>query len=382
MTQNARDSKKTKKQRVKITIEPMSEAEQQITSSVLGRLLGNSAVTLEEIKEIENDQPDLRVDLKIDHFDLDKKDHTEIKSNSLPSSPIDPRVSQTLESQTPGSIKPQSQIDPSIYKTVTSDELDKVGFMKVANTIMDTLPSVLDPYELVVYLRLYRLSYGFHNSVCIVGNSGLTKATRISDKQVRRSLSRLVSLGLIKVLEVINTKSLQGTRYEIRVPIMPGSINPQGQIDPRVSQTTNKNMIDDHDPLKTDHHQSEVMMIYKNSTGNDSWTKSDSAAYEKLKHLSLQEISQLIKATLEKAHQKPASLAYFVKAYQNPTVINPAQKSAIKAKLAAIVGRKREAHVGTRYTIADLTFDVKAECIREGIAFDNDLFNEIIEKKN
>ena len=239
MTQNARDFKKTKKQRVRVTIEPMSETEQQVTSSVLGRLLGNSAISLQEIKEIKSNEPDLKVDLKKDQI---------LAINQYPGQ-IDTPVIQTPLSQIPVSNRPPSPIDQGIYKTITSEELDKIGYMKLANTIIDALPSQLDPYEIVTYLRLYRLSYGFHNTTCLVGYTGLSKATFISEKQTRRAISKLISIGLIKVIEVVNTRNVKGSKYEVRVPL-PWSNRHPGQIDTPISQTTNKDMI--------------VMMILKN----------------------------------------------------------------------------------------------------------------------
>jgi hypothetical protein len=42
-----------------------------------------------------------------------------------------------------------------------------------------------------------------------------------------------------------------------------------------------------------------------------------------------------------------------------------------------IIRRVRENHTGlSNYSIADLVFDVKNACAREGVIFDNDLFND------
>ena len=47
--------------------------------------------------------------------------------------------------------------------------------------------------------------------------------------------------------------------------------------------------------------------------------------------------------------------------------------------LATIIRRVRENHMGrSNYGIADLVFDVKNACAREGVIFDNDLFNEVM----
>ena len=41
--------------------------------------------------------------------------------------------------------------------------------------------------------------------------------------------------------------------------------------------------------------------------------------------------------------------------------------------------RVRETHTGkAKYAIADFVYDVKAACAREGVIFDNDLFNKLV----
>jgi hypothetical protein len=352
----------------------MSEIEQQATSSVLGRLLGNSAVNLEEINKIKKNEPNLEVDLKNDQT---------FAVNKYPGQ-IDTRVIETPVSQTLVSNRPESPIDQGIYKTITSEELDKIGYMKLANTIIDALPSQLDPYEIVTYLRLYRLSYGFHNTTCLVGYTGLSKATFISEKQTRRAISKLISIGLIKVIEVVNTKNIKGSRYEVRVPIPWSNRHPR-QIDTPISQTTNKNIIDDHDDLKKqDHHQSEheknAMMIYQNVTGNV-WTKADLATYQKIKNIPLEAIEIAIKLATQRASSRPNSLAFFVKeiiATANPKT----NRSKQKKYMEKIVDRLRNSLVGSTYSMSDFVYKVKESCLREDIAFDNDLLDELLAKKN
>ena len=51
---------------------------------------------------------------------------------------------------------------------------------------------------------------------------------------------------------------------------------------------------------------------------------------------------------------------------------------ARKKALTAIVKRIRESHMGAHnYGTADFVFDVKEACAREGVIFDNDLFNAV-----
>lgn len=376
MSQNV--NKKQQKRKYNLELKPLSSAEKKATDSVLDRLLG---------KELEDDQLDLNIaldqpDQPLDHVEINlKRDDqpiTPLPENPVIKSPCDsnPVIESPGDNNTPLLNHPVIKSPGHVVTPLPSNR--EKGFF-TSNWIEDELMPTLEISEQVVLRRIIRLTFGFNRSISdSVGSLKLAEKCNMSESGIKKTIRSLEQKAMIKVhRDMSGNRYTGGNKYEIL--FLKEEKTPGHQITPLPSNPIKDH---DHDFKITDHHQKEVMTIYKNLTGNDSWTKSDAAAYEKLKHLSLQEISQLIKSTLEKAHQKPASLAYFVKAYQNPTVINPAQKSVIKAKLAAIVERKRQAHVGTRYTIADLTFDVKAECIREGIAFDNDLFNELLEKKD
>jgi len=245
------------------------------------------------------------------------------------------------------------------------------------NWIQDELIPTLEIVEQSVFLRIVRLTLGFNRQITdSVSFNKLSEKCNLSVPAIQKAIKSLQQKRLLKVHSDLSRSKLGGNKYELGEGFYETTLH---RNETSMKPKTNTKDLD----LDLKNHkssQAEVETIYQTLTGN-TWTKSDSTTYKKISHLSVMEFTQLIKSTLEKAHQKPISLAYFVKAYQNPTQANPANKSAIKAKLAAIVQRKQEAHVGAKYTISDLTFDVKAECVREGIAFDNDLFSEIIDGK-
>jgi len=335
-------------------------------------------------KFIRKPQPE-KDDLKNDQLDLDQRSQEKDQPSSMPKSTSllenEPPACQNnslLESTSVPDLtslpKNNSQATSNFWSSIEPVK----GHLKLPHNYTDGLARLLDPAEQVIYLQLYRLSWGYGKDNCIIGLPKLAERANVSRSTAQQAIKKLIDKKLVEKIDwTIGYGKEQGTSYRLPIPSSLLDFNSLPNSSSLPDSTPIKE--EDHDPIKKNH-QSETMTIYKNLTGN-AWLKSDQAAYEKIKHLSLQEISQLIKSTLEKAHQKPASLAYFVKAYLNPTQANPANKQAIKAKLAAIVERKREAHVGTRYTIADLTYDVKAECVREGIVFDNDLFNEVLEKR-
>ena len=74
------------------------------------------------------------------------------------------------------------------------------------------------------------------------------------------------------------------------------------------------------------------------------------------------------------------SFAYFVKeilATNDQRALGGRRKA-----LAGITRRVRESQMGlSNYGMADLVFDVKNACAREGVMFDNDLFNELIQRR-
>jgi hypothetical protein len=74
------------------------------------------------------------------------------------------------------------------------------------------------------------------------------------------------------------------------------------------------------------------------------------------------------------------SFNYFVKEILDTTTPRNLQQQT--QTLTEIIKRVRDLHVGAnRYTIADFVFDVKRACAREGVLFDNDLFNSIVRKE-
>jgi hypothetical protein len=88
-------------------------------------------------------------------------------------------------------------------------------------------------------------------------------------------------------------------------------------------------------------------------------------------------VKAVVQAVFQRADSRINSFSYFVK-----EIIASTEKGTVagrKKKLASILHRVRESHVGSaQYSISDLVFDVKAACAREGVIFDNDLFNQLL----
>ena len=95
------------------------------------------------------------------------------------------------------------------------DHLDKSLFFSFFNEMVDDLLPTLDPNEQVLYVRLFRLSYGFNRNYCTVSQSLLIERTGFSRNTVRTSLQSLVQKGWLTITDAGNRVS---TTYLVVLP--------------------------------------------------------------------------------------------------------------------------------------------------------------------
>jgi Helix-turn-helix domain len=95
------------------------------------------------------------------------------------------------------------------------DHLDKSLFFSFFNEMVDDLLPTLDPNEQVLYIRLFRLSYGFNRNYCTVSQALLIERTGFSRNTIRTSLQSLVQKGWISITEAGNRVS---TTYQVVLP--------------------------------------------------------------------------------------------------------------------------------------------------------------------
>jgi len=313
------------------------------------------------------------------------------------------------------------------------------GTLHVPNTIVDVLLPALEPAAALLYLRLYRLSHGYRNQSCIVGLQKLATATNTSQKTVQRAIDYLEKRRLI-VREGANLGGrTRGLQFRVRLP---GNLANLTTLDKTatVAKTTtpdkvakmttlvNLARIKDDDLLNTNHHQSEEELSFQQppttepqearlarrendplldsseaALGNTSsvtqprldhltqtitryttatknpWLQTDTVSYlqHHIDRVPIEKLKTVIQTVFERAECRINSFAYFVKeilATNDPRTLGSRRKA-----LAGIIRRVRENRMGlSSYSIADLVFDVKSTCAREGAMFDNDLFNELI----
>jgi hypothetical protein len=270
----------------------------------------------------------------------------EAGSNLAPGSKIEPpakseppvKIEPPINSEPATNPAPGSKIEPG-----SKTESGK-GFLQIPNDVIDNLFLEMDHTSIVVYLRLYRLSFGFGKSTCNVSIGTLAKRCKCSENTIRAALKKLINIGIVRIVNVKNTGDTQGgTIFEVYTQIgqafrnqpptkfEPGSENDPGANFEPSSKTEPSSRIEpikdhDHEDLKKhDHHQNaherETMMIYQTITGNN-WKKTDQTAYEKIKNIPVETIEQGIRVTIARAATRPGSLAYFVK--EILAIANPA----------------------------------------------------------
>ena len=121
-----------------------------------------------------------------------------------------------------------------------------------------------------------------------------------------------------------------------------------------------------------------VREAYEKATGNR-WNQSDSEAYEQnsIGNVPATKIVSVIETVVRRTPTKINSFKYFVK--EITAQPDPRNRAWQKKRLEKIVHKIRDISVGrSDYSMADFVEDVKCSCAREGVVFENDLFNELV----
>jgi hypothetical protein len=121
-----------------------------------------------------------------------------------------------------------------------------------------------------------------------------------------------------------------------------------------------------------------VREVYEKATGNR-WSQSDSEAYDQnsIANVPPAKIISIVETVVRRTPTKINSFKYFVK--EITAQPDPRNRAWQKKRLEKIVHKMRDISVGRGgYSITDFVDEVKCSCAREGIAFDNDTFNELV----
>lgn len=124
-------------------------------------------------------------------------------------------------------------------------------------------------------------------------------------------------------------------------------------------------------------HYQAVKRIYWSITGNE-WTERDDQAYLKVKGVPLEIINNAMrKVATERG--PVADFASFVGEILKWSVPTVEAYQARRQQLEEIVLEVR-GRVAMDFSLAEFLVEVKRECARRGIVFDNNLFNQIVKE--
>jgi hypothetical protein len=118
-----------------------------------------------------------------------------------------------------------------------------------------------------------------------------------------------------------------------------------------------------------------VRAAYEKATGNR-WNKSDSEAYDEngIKRVPVDKIISAIEAVTRRTPAKINSFKYFV--HEIVTIPDPRHRAWQKKAARKDRSENPGQHGGRAgYSAIDFLEDVKCACAREGIRFDDDIFN-------
>jgi helix-turn-helix protein len=301
---------------------------------------------------------------------------------------------------------------------------DVKGELRVPNTIVDSLLPTLEPAAALVYLRLYRLSHGYRRDTCLVGLQKLATATNTSQRTVQRAIEYLERRYLILREGASFGGKIKGIQFRVKVPGSPATQTSVDKTATVAKMTTDANLTrraqlttlatlatnKDDDLLNASHHQRETRSGFpqsppaepqeqhaarRESTSHlgqtatsyttitkNPWLQTDTDSYfqYRVDQIPIEKVTAVIQAVFQRAESRINSFSYFVK-----EIVASMEKRTAggrRRKLAAILHRVRENHIGSaQCSISDLVFDVKTACAREGVVFDNDLFNQLITGK-
>ena len=307
------------------------------------------------------------------------------------------------------------------------------GELRVPNTINFSLFPTLDPFAKAVYYQLFLLSHGFRKDTCLINLPTLARLVLMSQRKVQNTIVYLESRGLVRRIGSKLGGERRGNYYQVLIPenapannpnttpencdeTESGCVAPDTTLAPRTSLAPHATVaggatIKNDDDIKIKNKSSSkgeeieivsdsvenhtcatapreketaeqnfllVREAYEKTTGNR-WNQSDSETYEQngFGKVPATKIISVIEAVVQRTPTKINSFKYFVK--EITVQPDPRNRAWQKKRLEKVVHKIRDISVGhSGYSMADFVEDVRCSCAREGIPFDNDVFNELV----
>lgn len=298
------------------------------------------------------------------------------------------------------------------------------GFLQVPNIInFRVLPS-LDIFSRILYYHLYLLSHGFHKETCHVSLGTLAKSLNVVRSTVQKSIVCLEKRGLIKKLSANSYGDMKGSVYQVPMPdvsdlpdnrtdrtpvpsrgtvpcnstVPPyGTVPPHGNNKERIIINNNKENLLLSNAKKaetasavdekpgTSQKLQQVREAYERLTGSR-WRKTDTEAYMEsgFDNLPLERIVAVLNAVKPLASSTINSFKYFRKELLLELnsfvrgIPKPESRIRTREKMLQIIKQVRSMHVGAHdFSQMEFKESVKLSCSRNGIGFDQDMFEEL-----
>lgn len=170
-----------------------------------------------EEADLKFDQVDLNADLIAKPESIIPTDIVLAPANSATLPPQNLRPAEfagVANSATP--LKELIKNSPAEFATLNDIVPTTKGFLKLPNSILDQLPEILDTNEQLMYIHLYRLSYGFHEGFCLVSLAKLCNLTKLSERTVQKTIDNLEKKNLItRIGNVLGGKGQRGMKIRV-----------------------------------------------------------------------------------------------------------------------------------------------------------------------
>lgn len=316
-------------------------------------------------------------------------------------------VAPTTKTESPKPAVVQANVVPEATAVKQAEVIavrDVKGETSIPNRILDGLTALLDPAANLVYLRLYRLSHGFHSETCTVGVGKLAASVNLGVRTAERAIARLEAVGLVKRLSANFGKGVKGNTYLVRLPAVLDDAAGKAQaldvqapdVNEKLRQKTPAKSKDKGETnqagdvrasLETEHLRF-VRSLYEELTGNV-WKPADNVAYEQIKQVSEVDIAEAMQQACERASSRPNTFKFFIREIQ--AVASPTREMREKK---ARQGREQEIEALVRvarevvnrnvehehYTTTDFIEDVKRAAAWKNLRYTPELLDAALER--
>ena len=125
---------------------------------------------------------------------------------------------KTEISEMPKRKSEMSAVD-KLTTVVKKTTVDKMSTVVNGDLLRDKLKLLITPGQQSVYLSLYkRSSIPGKDTTDWIGYGEIAKEVGISLKTVQRAIDKLISVNLIKRVDIINTAEIKGSQYQVILP--------------------------------------------------------------------------------------------------------------------------------------------------------------------